>query len=154
MSSAAMNGDSASESSANEYSNRAPSAENVTSTDDDADFMAQAMGDYDAPSEDDARLIELVGFLVQGVVSHPEEVEVEEFLDDLGSIYGVRVHPEDIGRVIGKEGRVANALRQVVKAAAVKANTHVVVEILTDDDEDNAQIADSADSSDNSGDSV
>jgi len=84
-------------------------------------------------SEEDARLIELVGFLVQGMVAHPEEVEVEEFLDDMGSVYGVRVHPEDIGRVIGKDGRVANALRQVVKAAATKTGAHVTVEILTDD---------------------
>ncbi len=84
--------------------------------------------------EDDSRLIELVGFLVQGIVTHPEEVEVEEFYDEVGTVYGVRVHPEDIGRVIGKEGRVANALRHVVKAAATKIGTHVTVEILTDDD--------------------
>jgi predicted RNA-binding protein YlqC (UPF0109 family) len=109
--------------------------------------------DYDAPSPEEARMIELVGYLVQGLVAHPEDVEVEEFFDDMGTVYGVRVHPEDIGRVIGKEGRVANALRQVVKAAAVKANTHVVVEILTEDDEENVQIADSEDSNNNSGDS-
>ncbi|RYG67802.1 KH domain-containing protein [bacterium] len=78
-------------------------------------------------------MIELVGYLVQGIVSHPEEVEVEEFFDEVGTVYGVRVHPEDIGRVIGKEGRVANALRHVVKAAATKVGTHVTVEILTED---------------------
>ena len=107
----------------------------------DTDIMAQAMGEApmseissDEVSEDDARLIELVGFLVQGVVAHPEEVEVEEFLDDMGSIYGVRVHPEDIGRVIGREGRVANALRHMVKAAATKTGARVQVEIITDDD--------------------
>jgi predicted RNA-binding protein YlqC (UPF0109 family) len=71
--------------------------------------------DYGQLSEDEARLIELVGYLVQGIVAHPEDVEVEEFFDDVGSVYGVRVHPDDVGRVIGKEGRVANALRQVVK---------------------------------------
>jgi predicted RNA-binding protein YlqC (UPF0109 family) len=91
--------------------------------------------DYDAhlPEGDDARLIELVGFLVQGVVAHPDEVEVEEFFDDIGTVYGIRVHPDDLGRVIGKDGRIANALRQVVKAAATKAGTHVMVEILTED---------------------
>ncbi len=66
-------------------------------------------------------------------MAHPDEVEVEEFLDDIGSVYGVRVHGEDIGRVIGKDGRVANALRQVVKAAATKTGAHVTVEIMTDD---------------------
>jgi predicted RNA-binding protein YlqC (UPF0109 family) len=89
--------------------------------------------DYDQPSEEDARLIELVGFLVQGIVAYPDEVEVEEFFDDVGSVYGVRVHPDDVGRVIGKEGRVANALRQVVKAAATKSGARVSVEIITDD---------------------
>lgn len=89
--------------------------------------------DYDALSPEEARLIELVGFLVQGMVAHPEEVEVEEFFDDAGTVYGVRVHPDDIGRVIGKEGRVAGALRHVVKAAATKVGTHVTVEILTED---------------------
>ena len=84
-------------------------------------------------SPEDARLIELVGHLVQGIVAHPDEVEVEEYLDDLGSVYGVRVHPEDVGRVIGKEGRVANALRHMVKAAAVKTGERVTVEIITDD---------------------
>jgi predicted RNA-binding protein YlqC (UPF0109 family) len=82
---------------------------------------------------DDTRLIELVGFFVQNIVSYPLEVEVEEFYDEVGTVYGVRVHPEDIGRVIGREGRVANALRNLVKAAATKTGTHVTVEILTDE---------------------
>jgi predicted RNA-binding protein YlqC (UPF0109 family) len=89
--------------------------------------------DYDAHPGEDARLIELVGFLVQGVVAHPDDVEVEEFFDDIGTVYGVRVHPDDVGRIIGKDGRIANALRQLVKAAATKAGTHVMVEILTED---------------------
>ncbi len=104
-------------------------------TEEDADdIMAQAMDDdaYE-PSEEDERLIELVGFLVQGIVAHPEEVEVDQFFDDVGSIYGVRVHPDDVGRVIGKEGRIANALRHVVKAAATKGGARVSVEIITDD---------------------
>jgi predicted RNA-binding protein YlqC (UPF0109 family) len=89
--------------------------------------------DYDALSPEEARLIELVGFLVQGIVGHPEDVEVEEFFDDAGTVYGVRVHAEDIGRVIGREGRVASALRLVVKAAATKVGHHVTVEVLTED---------------------
>ena len=121
MSAEALNGEAPE---AIEYSNGA-----VADTASD-EFSSDA---YDVP-EDDARLIELVGFLVQGVVSHPDEVEVEEFLDDMGSIYGVRVHPEDVGRVIGREGRVANALRHLVKAAATKTGARVQVEIITDDE--------------------
>ncbi len=85
-------------------------------------------------SADDARVIELVGFLVQGLVDNPQDVEVEEFLDSAGIVYGVRVHPDDVGRVIGREGRVVNALRNLAKASATKINTHVTVEILTADD--------------------
>lgn len=95
--------------------------------------LATTAVENQAPTEDEARLIELVGYLVQGIVAHPHEVEVEEFFDDIGTVYGVRVHPEDIGRVIGKEGRVANALRHLVKAAATKTGAHVMVEILTED---------------------
>ena len=88
----------------------------------------------DAMSDEDARVIELVGYLVQNIVDHPDEVEVEEFYDDIGVVYGVRVHPDDVGRVIGREGRVAGALRNLAKAAATKIGTHVTVEILTDDE--------------------
>lgn len=98
-----------------------------------SDDSASQEVDYDAMSPEEERLIELVGYLVQGIVGHPEEVEVEEFFDDAGIVYGVRVHADDIGRVIGKEGRVANALRLLVKAAATKTGHHVTVEILTED---------------------
>ena len=101
--------------------------------DTNGEFEAALDESFDELSEDEARLIELVGYLVQGIVAHPDDVEVEEFLDDIGSVYGVRVHGDDIGRVIGKDGRVANALRQVVKAAATKSGAHVTVEIMTDD---------------------
>src|SRR5688572_26398551 len=112
----------------NGASNGAPESQDA-----DQEFETALDESFDELSEDEARLIELVGYLVQGIVAHPDEVEVEEFLDDIGSVYGVRVHGDDIGRVIGKDGRVANALRQVVKAAATKSGAHVTVEIMTDD---------------------
>ncbi len=85
-------------------------------------------------SAEDSRVIELVGFLVQGLVDHPEEVEVEEFVDQAGTLYGVRVHPDDVGRVIGRDGRVVNALRNLAKASATKIGAHVSIEILTEED--------------------
>lgn len=85
-------------------------------------------------SDEESRVISLVGFLVQGIVDHPEDVEVEEFVDSAGVVYGVRVHPDDAGRVIGREGRVAGALRNLAKASATKVGTHVTVEVLTEDD--------------------
>ena len=88
----------------------------------------------DSVSADDSRVIELVGFLVQGLVDHPEEVEIEEFVDNVGTLYGVRVHPDDVGRVIGREGRVINALRNLAKASATKIGSHVSIEILTEEE--------------------
>ena len=116
-----------------EIENNENSSETPESQDATQEFEAALDESFDELSEDEARLIELVGYLVQGIVAHPDDVEVEEFLDDIGSVYGVRVHGDDIGRVIGKDGRVANALRQVVKAAATKSGAHVTVEIMTDD---------------------
>lgn len=86
-------------------------------------------------SDEESRVIELVGFLVQGIVSHPEAVEVEEFMDSAGVLYGVRVHPDDAGRVIGREGRVVGALRNLAKASATKIGKHVAIEVLSDDEE-------------------
>ena len=83
----------------------------------------------DSVSAEDSRVIELVGFLVQGLVDHPDEVEVEEFVDQAGTLYGVRVHPDDVGRVIGRDGRVVNALRNLAKASATKIGAHVSIEI-------------------------
>lgn len=114
-------------------SNGIPQGDAEAIQDGEQEFESALDESFDELSEDEARLIELVGYLVQGIVAHPDEVEVEEFLDDIGSVYGVRVHGDDIGRVIGKDGRVANALRQVVKAAATKTGAHVTVEIMTDD---------------------
>ena len=88
----------------------------------------------DSVSAPDARVIEMLGFLVQGLVDHPDEVEIEEFVDQAGTLYGVRVHPDDVGRVIGRDGRVVNALRNLAKASATKIGAHVSVEILTEDD--------------------
>ena len=85
-------------------------------------------------SDEESRVIELVGWLVQGLVDHPDDVEVEEFVDQAGVLYGVRVHPDDVGRVIGREGRVIGALRNLVKASATKIGTHVSVEVLTTED--------------------
>ena len=73
---------------------------------------------------------ELVEFIAKELVDHPEEVSVTEVDRDGSPVLELRVHPEDMGKVIGKQGRIAKAIRTVVKAAATKANTKVVVEIV------------------------
>jgi len=73
---------------------------------------------------------DLVETLVRALVEKPEQVEVKQIDGERTSIFEVRVAPEDLGRVIGREGRVANALRTVVKTAAIKDGRRVSVEII------------------------
>ena len=73
---------------------------------------------------------ELVEFIVKSLVDHPEMVTVTEEVKGEEHIYNVQVAPEDMGKVIGKQGRIAKAIRTVVKAAAIKVDQQVSVEIL------------------------
>jgi uncharacterized protein len=73
---------------------------------------------------------ELLEFLVRALVEEPDAVEVEELEEDGDLIYEISVAEGDLGRVIGKGGRVANAIRTVAKAAAVRLDRRVIVDIL------------------------
>ena len=73
---------------------------------------------------------DLLEFLTRALVEDPGAVEVEEFDENGDLVYEISVADDDLGRVIGKGGRVANALRAVAKAAAVKLERRVVVDIL------------------------
>ncbi|MBC7330564.1 KH domain-containing protein [bacterium] len=73
---------------------------------------------------------ELVERLVQAIVDQPEKVQVTEVKGERTIVYEVRVAEEDLGKVIGKEGRIANALRTILKAAAAKLGKKVSLEIL------------------------
>lgn len=61
-------------------------------------------------------LEEALGHLVRGIVDNPDDVNVREKSSRRGTALGVRVHPDDMGRVIGRSGRTAGALRTVVTA--------------------------------------
>jgi hypothetical protein len=73
---------------------------------------------------------ELVEFIAKSLVDNPDEVKVNEIEGSQSVIIELRVAPEDMGKVIGKQGRIAKAIRTVVKAAAIKQNKRVVVEII------------------------
>jgi predicted RNA-binding protein YlqC (UPF0109 family) len=73
---------------------------------------------------------DLLDFLTRALVEDPDAVEVEEFEENGDLVYEISVADDDLGRVIGKGGRVANALRAVAKAAAVKQERRVIVDIL------------------------
>ena len=72
----------------------------------------------------------LLEFLTRALVEDPNAVVVEEFEEDEDLIYEISVADDDLGRVIGKNGRVANALRAIAKAAAVRLDRRVIVDIL------------------------
>lgn len=74
---------------------------------------------------------ELVAVIAKALVDHPDEVTVQETENEHSIVYALSVHPSDIGKVIGKQGRIAKALRTVVTSAAVKENKRVTVDIVS-----------------------
>ena len=73
---------------------------------------------------------ELVEFIAKALVDHPEQVRVERTEDDRAITLELHVASEDMGKVIGKQGRIAKAIRTVVNAAAVNEKKRVMVEIV------------------------
>jgi predicted RNA-binding protein YlqC (UPF0109 family) len=73
---------------------------------------------------------ELVEFIAKALVDFPEQVDVKQVEGERSIILELRVAPEDMGKVIGKQGRIAKAIRTVVNAAAIKENKRVMVEII------------------------
>ena len=73
---------------------------------------------------------DLVEFLVRALVEKPDEVEVEEFEEEGDLVLEVTVADDDLGRVIGRGGRIANAIRTVARAAGARDDRRVIVDIL------------------------
>ena len=73
---------------------------------------------------------QLVLFIAQSLVDHPDAVKVEMREDDDAFVIELSVDPSDVGKVIGKQGRIAKAIRTIVKAASVDAEKKYVVDIL------------------------
>lgn len=73
---------------------------------------------------------ELVEVIAKSLVDHPDEVVVTESENDKALVVELRVAQTDMGKVIGKQGRIAKAIRSVVNAAASKENKKVIVEIV------------------------
>ncbi len=73
---------------------------------------------------------ELLTYIAKSLVDHPEAVAVTEHAGEGETVLELRVASDDMGKVIGKQGRIAKAIRTVVKAAASRENKKVAVEIL------------------------
>ncbi|MFM9277350.1 KH domain-containing protein [Paenibacillus jiagnxiensis] len=74
---------------------------------------------------------ELVILIAKALVDHPDDVTVKTVEKDRLVVYELSVHPDDVGKVIGKQGRIAKALRTVVTSAAVKMDKRVTVDIIS-----------------------
>ncbi len=73
---------------------------------------------------------ELVEYIAKSLVDNPDSVTVNEIEGSQSLIIELKVAPDDMGKVIGKQGRIAKAIRTVVKAAATKENKRVIIEII------------------------
>lgn len=73
---------------------------------------------------------ELLEHIAKALVDDPDQVEIKQVDSERLIILELRVAPEDMGKIIGKQGRIAKAVRTVVNAAAIKENKRVVVEIV------------------------
>ena len=76
------------------------------------------------------KLKELIEYIVKALVDNPEKVEVKEIAGEKSIIYELKVGEGDLGKVIGKEGRTAKAIRTIITAAAMKHGKRTVLEIL------------------------
>ncbi|MFN2292627.1 MAG: KH domain-containing protein [Anaerolineae bacterium] len=75
-------------------------------------------------------LKQLIEYMAKALVDDPDQVQVEEIEGTSATIYELRVASEDMGRVIGKQGRVANAMRTLLRAAAARQGRRVTLEIV------------------------
>jgi len=75
-------------------------------------------------------MLELVRYIAASLVDHPESIDVREVENEDSIVIELRVDPEDMGKVIGKQGRIAKAVRTIVKAASAKSSKPVFVEII------------------------
>jgi predicted RNA-binding protein YlqC (UPF0109 family) len=73
---------------------------------------------------------DLVRYIAKALVDHPEEVEVNEIEGEQTSVIELKVAKEDLGKVIGKQGRTARAIRTILSAASTKIKKRSVLEIL------------------------
>jgi predicted RNA-binding protein YlqC (UPF0109 family) len=73
---------------------------------------------------------DVLEYIAKSLVDHPDEVSITEVEEDDEVVLELRVHPEDMGKIIGKRGRTAKAIRTMVKAAATREGTNATVEIV------------------------
>lgn len=77
----------------------------------------------------DTKDIEFLEYIVKALVDHPEDVKTERKVDEMGVLLSVRVHPEDMGQLIGKKGSTAGAIRSLIRIIGLKNQARVNLKI-------------------------
>jgi predicted RNA-binding protein YlqC (UPF0109 family) len=85
---------------------------------------------FQRPEEVTSFMKELVQYLAKSLVTNPDAVEVRETQGETASVLELKVAKEDLGRIIGKQGRTAKSIRTILNAAASRANRKFVLEIV------------------------
>ncbi len=72
----------------------------------------------------------MIEFLLKLIVDYPDKVQINEVNEERVTVLEISVHPNDVGKIIGKQGRVIKAIRTIVRAATIKENKRTVIEII------------------------
>ena len=86
--------------------------------------------DYEEVETGDVDMEALISFMARQLVDDPDQVSVKEVAGDVSSVFELSVAESDLGKVIGKSGRTARAMRTILSAASVKSGKRAVLEIL------------------------
>jgi hypothetical protein len=71
---------------------------------------------------------EFIEYVARMLARNPDEVQVTDSVDEKGIVYRIKLAPEDVGRVIGREGRIIQSMRSLLRAAAVRQGTRLAIE--------------------------
>jgi predicted RNA-binding protein YlqC (UPF0109 family) len=73
-----------------------------------------------------------IEYVVKSVVDHPDDVKIEQAERGGATVYRLKLHPDDVGKIIGKDGVMINAMRSLVQAASAKKGQRALIEVLND----------------------
>ena len=78
---------------------------------------------------------DILSYVIKNIVTTPDDVKIEEVVDETGTTtYLVTVNPSDVGRIIGKEGKVIKAIRTIMRVIAIQKGVHVRVSVVSESD--------------------
>lgn len=76
---------------------------------------------------------DILSYVIKNIVTTPDDVKIEEVVDETGTTtYQVTVNPSDVGRIIGKEGKVIKAIRTIMRVIAIQKGVHVRVSVVSE----------------------